>query len=219
MYSHFLCKLVYWGPMGTAAAVSVDGRRARSARTREAITEAFIALLEAGDPKPTAAAIAAQAGLSVRSVFQHFADMEDLLLAVSDRQTNRIAGLFTGVRYEGDLVSRVDEFVRYRARLYETIAPIRRAAILQEPFSSVVAARMELARTLHRLDVDRAFGPEIHAARAAGDTCLGDTLAAVCSFTVWDEMRRFARMDVEAASAALHRTVGAVLGMPVGASL
>lgn len=200
--------------MGSAAVVSVDGRRARSAKTREAIVDAFISLLDAGDLKPTAAAIAARAGLSVRSVFQHFVDMEDLLLAVSDRQTNRIAGLYTGVQYEGDLAARVDEFVHYRARLYEAIAPVRRAATLQEPFSSVVATRLGLARTLHRLDIERAFGPELGAARAAGDTSLGDALAAMCSFVVWDEMRRFAGMDVEAATAALRRSVGAMLGAP-----
>jgi AcrR family transcriptional regulator len=199
--------------MRSAAVVSVDGRRARSAKTREAIVDAFIALLDAGDIKPTAAAIAARAGLSVRSVFQHFVDLEDLLLAVSDRQTNRVASLYTGTDYEGDGAARLEIFVQYRARLYEAIAPVRRAAMLQEHFSSVVASRMELARTLHRLDIERAFGPELAAARAAGDDRLGDALASVCSFAVWDEMRRHAGMDVAAATATLHRTVAAMIGV------
>jgi AcrR family transcriptional regulator len=197
--------------MGSAALASVDGRRARSAKTREAIVDSFIALLDAGDLKPTAAAIAARAGLSVRSVFQHFADLEDLLLAVSDRQANRIASLYIGVQYDGDLNSRLDAFVDYRARLFETIAPIRRAAHLQEPFSPIVASRLELARTLHRLDVERAFGPELEAAREAGDEALGDTLAAMSSFVFWDEMRRGGGLDLGTATAALRRTVAALL--------
>jgi AcrR family transcriptional regulator len=197
--------------MGTAAVASVDGRRARSAKTREAIVDSFIALVEGGDLKPTAAAIAARAGLSVRSVFQHFVDLEDLLLAVSDRQTNRIASLYTGVHYEGGLKSRIDVFVDYRARLFETIAPLRRSAMLQEPFSRIIASRLELARTLHRLDIERAFGPELDAARAAGDGSILDALAAVNSFTVWDEMRRHAGLDVEGASATLRRVVTALL--------
>jgi hypothetical protein len=131
-YSHNWCKLVYTNHMGSAAVASVDGRRARSVKTREAIVDAFFALIDAGDPKPTAAAVAARAGLSVRSVFQHFADLEDLLLAVSDRQTNRIASLYTGVQYDGELSSRIGTFVDYRARLFETIAPLRRAAQLPE---------------------------------------------------------------------------------------
>ena len=197
--------------MGRAAVASVDGRRVRSARTRDAIVEACLALLDEGDLRPTSAAIATRAGLSVRSVFQHFADLEDLFIAVSDRQTNRIAGLYTGVDYSGDLASRIAVFVGYRARLYETIAPIRRAGILHEPFSPIVASRMELARTLHRLDIERAFGGEIDASRARGDATLLEALTAVSSFTVWDEMRRHAHLDIEAASAVLSATVTALL--------
>lgn len=199
--------------MGSAASVTVaavDGRRARSVKTRETIVDAAISLLDGGDLKPTAAAIAARAGLSVRSVFQHFSDLEDLFLAVSDRQTNRVARLYTGTSYEGDLAARVQVFVNYRATLYETIAPIRRAAMLQEPFSKVVASRLELARNLHRLDVERAFAPELEAARTAGDTRLADTVAAVCSFVVWDDMRRFGGFNVEEATSALGRLVSAL---------
>jgi TetR/AcrR family transcriptional regulator, regulator of autoinduction and epiphytic fitness len=199
------------GSAGTAAIAAVDGRRARSVRTRESIVDAAIALLDGGDLKPTAAAVAARAGLSVRSVFQHFNDLEDLFLAVSDRQTNRVARLYTGTSYDGDLPTRIDVFANYRANLYETITPIRRAAMLQEPFSPVIASRLDLARNLHRLDVERAFGPELDAARAAGDTTLGDSIATVCSFVVWDEMRRFGGASIDDATAALRRIVRALL--------
>jgi TetR/AcrR family transcriptional regulator, regulator of autoinduction and epiphytic fitness len=201
----------YTDLMGSAAVVSVDGRRARSVKTREAIVDAFFALLDAGDLKPTAAAVAARAGLSVRSVFQHFADLEDLLLAVSDRQANRIASLYTGVQYDGDLAARIATFADYRARLFETIAPLRRAAMLQEPFSNIVAERLELARMLHRLDVERAFGPELEAARARGNDRLGDMVATVSSFVVWDEMRRHGGLDVGAATESLRFTVASLL--------
>lgn len=197
--------------MTRAAVATVDGRRARAARTRENIVAAALALLDSGDLRPTAASIAAKAGLSVRSVFQHFGDLEDLFLEVSDRHTNRIASLYTGVHYDGGLEARVDVFVGYRARLYETISPIRRAALLQEPFSSVIAARLELARSLHRFDLHRAFAPELDAARAAGDATLEEALSAATSFVVWDEMRRLARLDVEAAAAVLRRVVTSLL--------
>lgn len=197
--------------MARAAVVTVDGRRARAARTREGIVAAALALLDSGDLRPTAASIAAKAGLSVRSVFQHFGDLEDLFLEVTDRHTNRVASLYTGVHYDGGREARIDVFVDYRARLYETISPIRRAALLQEPFSSVIATRLELARSLHRLDLHRAFGPELDAARAAGDSTLEEALSAATSFLVWDDMRRLAKLEVEAASAALRRVVSSLL--------
>lgn len=198
--------------MGVTATAGVDGRRARSARTREGIVDATLALLDAGDLKPTAAAIAARAGLSVRSIFQHFADLEDLFVAVSDRQANRVAQLYAGISYDGDLLQRVHAFASYRATLYETIAPIRRAAMLQEPFSRIVADRLALTRSLHRFDLERAFGPELDAARRTGDATLMEALVAVSTFGVWDEMRSHARLDVPAATAALERAVGALVG-------
>jgi TetR/AcrR family transcriptional regulator of autoinduction and epiphytic fitness len=200
--------------MGSAAVATMDGRRARAARTRESLVSAALALIDSGDLRPTAAAIAARAGLSVRSVFQHFGDLEDLFLAVADRHTNRIASLYTGTEYEGDLASRIGAFVGHRARLYETISPIRRAAMLQEPFSSVVAARLELARSLHRLDLQRAFGAELEAARSRGDTALPEALSAVTAFVVWDEMRRLAGLDVPAATEAMQRMVAALFAPP-----
>jgi len=195
-------------PTQTAA---VDGRRARSLKTRHAIVDATIALLEAGDLKPTAASVAERAGLSVRSIFQHFTDLEDLFLAVSDRQANRVAALYAGTAYDGDLPSRLATFVGYRSRLFETVAPIRRAALLQEPFSPTVADRLALARMLQRVDVERAFAPEIAAANAQGKTWLLEALCAITSFSTWDELRRSAGLSIEAASEAYGRAVEAIL--------
>ena len=55
-----------------------DGRTLRSLRTREAIVDATIGLLEDGDLRPTAPRVAERASVSVRSVFQHFDDLETL---------------------------------------------------------------------------------------------------------------------------------------------
>ncbi|NCV76101.1 TetR family transcriptional regulator, partial [bacterium] len=56
----------------------VDGRVARSERTREAIAEALLELLEEGVLRPRAQEIAKRADVAVRTVFQHFDDMEGL---------------------------------------------------------------------------------------------------------------------------------------------
>ena len=63
----------------------IDGRTARSQRTRSAIVAACIELVEEGDLRPTAPRVAERAGVSVRSVFQHFDDLEGLFAAVGDR--------------------------------------------------------------------------------------------------------------------------------------
>ena len=70
-----------------------DGRTLRSLRTREAIVDATIGLLEEGDLRPTAPRVAERAKVSVRSVFQHFDDLERLHAAVAERLVERVAVL------------------------------------------------------------------------------------------------------------------------------
>ena len=115
---------------------TLDGRLARGARARAAIVEALLALIERGDLRPSAARIAARAGVSLRSVFQHFNDVESLFAAAAERQAERLASLAGAVDDQGPLARRLDAFVRQRARLLEAVSPVRRAAVLMEPFSS-----------------------------------------------------------------------------------
>jgi len=53
-----------------------DGRRQRSQRSRQKILEAMWALMLEGDMDPSAAEIAEEAGVGLRSVFRHFEDMD-----------------------------------------------------------------------------------------------------------------------------------------------
>src|SRR5947209_18265493 len=65
--------------------LSSDGRAARSERTRRAIVDAMRALHNEGDLRPTAPRIAERAGVSVRTVWQHFDDLETLLVEAGRR--------------------------------------------------------------------------------------------------------------------------------------
>src|SRR3954449_1707672 len=65
--------------------VTGDGRAARSVRTRRAIVDAMRALHHEGDLRPTAPRIAERAGVSVRTVWQHFDDLETLLVEAGRR--------------------------------------------------------------------------------------------------------------------------------------
>ena len=71
----------------------IDGRTARAMRTRDLIVDATIALVDEGELRPTAPRVAERAGVSVRSVFQHFADVEGLYAAVGDRVAERLQSL------------------------------------------------------------------------------------------------------------------------------
>jgi hypothetical protein len=67
--------------------VALDGRRARSARSREAAADAILDLLDEGLTElPGAAEVAERSGLSTRTVFRLFDDLESLYAAAVMRQ-------------------------------------------------------------------------------------------------------------------------------------
>jgi TetR/AcrR family transcriptional regulator, regulator of autoinduction and epiphytic fitness len=113
----------------TTSHLRVDGRNARSERTRGAVATALLELLQGGHLRPTAAEIAERAGVSLRSVFQHFEDLESLYAAVADAQMERLLRYISPEAGAGPLAERVSSFVERRAELLETITPVRRAAL------------------------------------------------------------------------------------------
>ncbi|HUI28119.1 MAG TPA: TetR/AcrR family transcriptional regulator [Candidatus Kryptonia bacterium] len=192
-----------------------DGRLARSVGTRAAVVDALLALLHEGDLRPTAPRIAARAGISVRSVFQHFPDMEAIFAAVADRQTARIRALGRPISCDGTLASRSAALVAQRARIFEIIAPVRRAAVLMEPFSPEIAKRLCGARMAARREIERVFAREI-AARPRSDR--GELLAALdaaSSWTMWDALRTHQGLTVERARKAMIRILAALLNREV----
>ncbi|MFL5902632.1 MAG: TetR/AcrR family transcriptional regulator, partial [Solirubrobacteraceae bacterium] len=112
------------------AAQKIDGRTARARRTREAIVDGVLALLDAGDLRPSVEDIAAKAGVSPRSIFQHFGDRETLLRAVGMRQTERVSQIVEHLPDTGPFDDRLEAFVEQRARVLEFITPVRRSALL-----------------------------------------------------------------------------------------
>src|SRR3981189_2693621 len=68
------------------------GRGDRVARTREAIIASALALALAGEGGPIVRDIAKMAGVSARTVFQHFSDTAELYVAVLTRVLAAVVG-------------------------------------------------------------------------------------------------------------------------------
>src|SRR5260370_17593368 len=71
----------------------VDGRVGRGSRNREAIIDALLACYEAGVLRPSVPDVAARAGVSVRSVHNHFADVEPFPPEAAQRQRQQFPPL------------------------------------------------------------------------------------------------------------------------------
>ncbi|HEY8057438.1 MAG TPA: hypothetical protein VID94_01740, partial [Acidimicrobiales bacterium] len=72
----------------------LDGRRARREQNVDAVVDAMLDLLGEGRLTPGAAAVAERSGVSLRSVFRYFDDMDSLTERAIARQMERAAPLF-----------------------------------------------------------------------------------------------------------------------------
>jgi TetR/AcrR family transcriptional regulator, regulator of autoinduction and epiphytic fitness len=199
--------------LDSANVTPLDGRVARSRRTRAAIVEALVSLLEEGNPQPTVEEIAARASVAPRTVFQHYADREALFAAVSEHREAHLRELMGQIDPAAPLEVRIDEIVAQRARVFEWIAAVRRGALLMEPFSESVHAALEGFRAEKRAELERVFAGEIAARDDGGErAALVAALGVAGSWSSWDALRSQQGLDVEDAVAALRLTLRGLLG-------
>lgn len=177
----------------------IDGRTQRGARNREAIIDALIGCYTDGLLMPSVQEVADRAGVSARSVHNHFVDIEALRIEVAQRQWASVAPLASFLDVEQPIAYRVQQIVDQRAAIFEQISPVRRAALLQLPESPAIAARLVQADRAFRNQINRGF-PEIHAE-------VLDVVDALLSWDTWNRLRQAQGMGIARAKRVLVRTV------------
>ena len=195
--------------------VRVDGRTARAQRTRAAIVDAHLGLLASGDLKPTGERIAEAAGVSLRTLWTSFQDMETLFSAAGQRLIERQLAVFEPIDPALPLPDRVDAFCRQRARMLEILAPAARAAVLYEPFSAALRRNRTIELGRVRDELVQLFGAELAEAGRAGDGGeeLLRALHVTSTFASWNVLRDNLGLSIDAARGVMARTVGALLGV------
>ncbi|WP_285697191.1 TetR/AcrR family transcriptional regulator [Actinomadura sp. NBRC 104412] len=173
--------------MGTAA----SPQRSRSPeQTRKAITEALLDLLRESGRVPTAAAIATRAGVSRRSVFVHFSDLDELYVEAGRRQAERLLATVEPIDPARPLPERIARFVDQLERVYETMTPVRRVALAASTSPVVSGLINEGDEWL------RGMLAEVFAAEFSGrDPLLPDIVDAAVSWGAWYHLRRLSAED------------------------
>lgn len=182
-----------------------DGRRVRREQNRESVLDAVVALFVEGTYQPTTDEVARRAGISPRSLFRYFEDVDDLSRAVIDRELLISRPLLElDVDDGADLDERIRLLVGARARLFEAIAPTARAARLAAVRNPVIAGRLQERRALLRTQVREVLDPPMP---------LLPTLDVLCSFETYELLRHDQRLSktkaTECLVASLHALVGA----------
>lgn len=181
------------------APASRDGRLTRAARTRAAVVEALLTLNEQGNLRPTARDIAAEAGVSLRSLYVHFDDLEALMVAAADRHAQRIAEALGPLHVEGDTNQRLESFLARRVKLHEIGSGVRRAAVYQEPFSPALQKALASGRKATRAEIRQAFAPELAGAAPEESARFACALEVALSSVTWESLRLHQGLSVEEA--------------------
>jgi AcrR family transcriptional regulator len=182
------------------AAEPLDGRRLRREQNRDAVIDALVGWFEDGVYEPSSAQIAERAGLSPRSLFRYFDDVDDLNRAAIDQQLATARPLLdVGASPEDPLGVRIERLVAGRIRLYDAITPGARAARITAHRHPLVAKQIAESRAYLREQLRRLFRRELDGARAV----LLPEVDALCSFESYDLLRADPKMSRPRVAAAL----------------
>jgi len=189
-----------------------DGRRLRRDRNREAVVQALLGLYGDGNLAPSVDEIAARSGVSARSLFRYFDDVDDLCRAAIEQQQDAVRHLVAIDRQSHHpFAERVAALVRQRAELFEAIESVATVSRLRAPFHLVVADGLTEGRAFLRAQVAALFEPELRTLPAAVAASRLAAADVVTSFESWRLLRDDQRLTRAKASAAVAEAVTALL--------
>ena len=188
------------------AVVSVDGRRQRGERTRQAIIEAALSLQEEGVLVPTAQQISDRAGVLIRSFFRHFDDMENLFKAADDQLRDSYEALFIGGDRQGSLSERVHHAVERRSAAFEQLTNLFLGTKAQLWRYDML--RNNCARNQKGLGEDlEARLPELNGLPDV--EC--ESVHAIASFEMWNRLRSEQGLSEKASISVIQSTLISLL--------
>jgi AcrR family transcriptional regulator len=200
--------------MPPLAAEALDGRQSRTARSRLAICEACLDLVQEGALQPSADQVAERAGVSRRSIFNHFADLAELYDAVVEVGMQRCAPLLETISADEPAARRVEHLVAVRSTFLEAAAPFTRALTAQALVGPATDQAQRVSRDALRLqhrEVERLFERELLGLPATDRAEVLEAISAALSPLHWEYLRRSRGNSISRARAILQRTLRAVL--------
>lgn len=196
---------------GTGRTHRPDGRTRRAQRTRDAVIEALLALQEEGDLAPTALRVAERAGVALRTVYGHFADMEALWLEAGRRELDKISALADLPDPSLPLPDRVARYCASRARVLEALLPVMRATRLRLPTSAQLRRNWALYVQVGDRETRAWFRPELDRMSDTDGGALLDALYLVSATGAWDALRGDRGLAPADAQSVMESSVGHLL--------
>jgi len=197
-----------------AAAESIDGRQGRTLRSRRALCDACLDLVQEGALQPSADQVALRAGLSRRSIFYHFRDLAELYDAVVEAGMQRCAPLLEEIPCTLPVAARVSRLSGLRARFLEATTPFRRSLTAQALVGPASRQAARVGRELLRKQRDEVaalFAAELAALAVTERGELVEALAAVLSPATFEHLRASRGLSLLRTRAVMQRSLTALL--------
>ena len=193
-------------------AVSADGRHLRRERNRTAIIEALVAFYAEGNADPSTTEVAERAGLSERSLFRYFDDLDDLCrsaftaLFAGTEALTRIKDFGTGTTAD-----KIAAVVTQRMRIHGEMGPTMAIARAKAASLPVVAELIAASRAAARNQIALHFDEELARLDTWERREVLTLIDALLSFETWQSMAHHQRLGAATIRSALTRGLATIL--------
>ena len=190
---------------------TADGRTARRDRNREIVLDATIELFSEGNMSPGAIDVAERSGLSLRSVYRYFEDIDALTAAAVTRFQERFAGMYQlDALGEGPLDERISRLVDHRFNMYLIAGNVMKMGTALAAHDDFMRGRIANLRALFSQQVDEMFAPEFDSLspEVRAETKLA--VEATHSVGAFDYLLQLRAIDSAQAKAVIIRQIAAL---------
>lgn len=167
-----------------------DGRRERRDRNREAVVDAMLALYRDGQLAPSSDEIAERAGLSPRSLFRYFDDIDDLVRSAIDRHLERVRPTWLlKMNLDEPLERRIKDLVAQRLKMFDAMSFVGVISRIRAPFQPIVAEQLTEIRAFLRRQLSELLSPELDRLDPATAANVLGAIDVLCSFEGYQLLR------------------------------
>ncbi len=185
---------------------------ARAERTRRVVVEAHIALIRAGELKPTGAQIADRAGGVAAVVVGGISTTRDLFAVTGAEVMRRQDAMIAPIDADLPLTERLGgAYCRQRAEVLEFIAPFARSSEIRAPFSRQLQRNRVWYLHGVRSEAEKLFARELAGLDDVRRREVVQALGITLTWPTWVSLRDVMRLSIPDATSVMSRMVGALL--------
>jgi len=190
----------------------VDGRTLRRTRNRTAVIAALLEIIREGNLRPGASEIADRAGVSHRSIFRYFDDLDDLVRTAIDHAFEQ-AGPMADIPDigSGSFDERIASFVDARLALFESVDGTMQLARMRAPSIPSIDEGIAEIAAMFKNQIAEHFAQELAAVDEVDRDLLVDGVLVLTSYDSFTIHRRLLHHDIDRMGAAWVCALGAML--------